>query len=201
MKRSLIAGVAAFLVFTIAATAQEMRNEVSVQGTGFFTKGSSGQGVSQTTTKTGGFLAGYRYHFNRWFSAEGDYGFDRNTQRYFSGIGQSRVQSDVHAVTADLAVNLPFSVSKFAPYVLGGGGGLIFHPTGSRGGFVPSADTQAKGALLYGGGVNYPVTQHFSFRAEYRGYVYKEPDFSIHELKTNSWTHTAQPSAGLAYRF
>jgi outer membrane immunogenic protein len=201
MKRSLIAGVAAILLFTIAATAQEMRNEVSVQGTGFFTKDSSGQGVSQTTTKTGGFLAGYRYHINRWFSAEGNYGFDRNTQKYLSGFGLSRVQSDVHAVTAGLDVRLPFSVSRFAPYVLGGGGGLFFRPTGRRSGFVPGADTQARGALLYGGGVNYPVTQHFSFRAEYRGYVYKEPDFSIRELKTNSWTHTAQPSAGLAYRF
>lgn len=157
--------------------------------------------MSRTTTKTGGITAGYRYHLNRWLSADANYGYDRNTQKYFSGFGQSRVQSGVHAFTADLALNLPFSFKKFSPYVLGGGGGLLFHPTGKFGGTVPGADTQAKGAFLYGGGADYSVSRHFALRAGYRGFVYKDPDFGISGLKTNSWTHTAQPSAGIAYKF
>jgi opacity protein-like surface antigen len=201
MNRSLFVFVASILLFTNAAMAQEVRNEVSVQGTGFFTKDSSGQGVSRTTSNTGGLLVGYRYRINRWFSAEGNYGFDRNTQRYFSSVGQSRIQSDVHAITADLVVNLPLSYKKINPYVLAGGGGLIFHPTGSRGGFVPGADTQGKGAFLYGAGADYALTQHFSVRAEYRGFVYQNPDFGLGSLNNDTWTHTAQPSAGFVYRF
>jgi hypothetical protein len=40
-----------------------------------------------------------------------------------------------------------------------------------------------------------------SFRAEYRGYVYKAPDFNLASLNTDAWTHTAQPSAGIVFRF
>jgi opacity protein-like surface antigen len=189
------------MLLGLGATAQESRSEISVQGTGFFTQDTSGQGVSRTTTNTGGLLVGYRYHFNRWLSGEANYGYDRDTQRYFSTGGLSRVQSDVHAATAAAVIGLPFRVSRLSPYVLGGGGSLVFHPTGNGGGFVSGADTQAKGAFLYGGGVNYTLTRRLSLRAEYRGYVYKDADFGVKALNTDSWTHTAQPSAGIVLRF
>jgi opacity protein-like surface antigen len=189
------------MLFAFGATAQESRSEISVQGTGFFTQDTSGQGVSRTTTDTGGFLVGYRYHINRWLAAEANYGFDRDTQRYFSTGGLSRVQSDVHTATAAAIINLPFRIARLNPYVLGGGGSLVFHPTGNAGGFVTGADTQAKGAFLYGAGVNYTLSKHWSVRAEYRGYVYKDPDFGVRALNTDSWTHTAQPSAGIVFRF
>jgi opacity protein-like surface antigen len=201
MRRTAIMLVGFVILLTLGARAQENRSEISVQGTGFFTQDASGQGVSRTTTNTGGLLLGYRYHFNRWLSGEANYGYDRDTQRYFSTGGLSRVQSDVHAATADVVVSLPFTISRFSPYVLGGGGSLVFHPTGNAGGFVSGADTQAKGAFLYGGGVNYTLTKHFSLRAEYRGYVYKDADFGIRDLNTDRWTHTAQPSAGIVFRF
>jgi hypothetical protein len=75
---------------------------VSAQGTGFFTKDSDGRGISRTTTNTGGFILGYRYPINRWLSALWNYGFDRDSQKYFSSSGDSRVKSDVHAATAGL---------------------------------------------------------------------------------------------------
>jgi opacity protein-like surface antigen len=201
MRQTAIMLAAVFLLLSLGASAQESRSEVSLQGTGFFTKDTNGQGVLRTTTDTGGFLVGYRYHINRWVSAEANYGFDRNTQKYFSVGGFSRVQSDVHTATADLVVNLPFTIRRINPYVLGGGGSLIFHPTGNAGGLVPGADTQAKGTFVYGGGVNYTLTKRVSLRAEYRGYVYKDADFGIRALNTDNWTHTAQPSAGIVFRF
>jgi len=181
--------------------AQEDRSEISLEGTGFFTSDTSGQGVSRTTSDTGGFLLGYRYHINRWIAVEGDYGFDRNTQKYFGSLGESRVQANVHAVTGDVVVNLPLPIRKVSAYALAGGGSLIFDPTGNNGGFVPGAGTQASGAFLYGAGADYALTRHFSLRAEYRGYVYKDPDFGLRPLNTDSWTHTAQPSAGIVFHF
>ena len=53
------------------AFAQEERSEVAIQGTGFYTKQSAGNGIAQHPTDTGGFLFSYRYHFNRWLAAEG----------------------------------------------------------------------------------------------------------------------------------
>jgi opacity protein-like surface antigen len=201
MRRTAITLAGFVILLALGATAQESRSEISLQGTGFFTKDSNGQGTSQTTTNTGGFLVGYRYHINRWLAAEANYGYDRDTQRYFSAGGVSRVQSDVHTATAAAVIGLPFRIARLNPYVLGGGGSLVFHPTGNAGGFVSGADTQAKGAFLYGAGVNYALTRHWSLRAEYRGYVYKDADFGVKTLSTDSWTHTAQPSAGISFRF
>jgi opacity protein-like surface antigen len=199
MRRGAVIALAFIFLLAIAVRAQEGRSEVSAQGTGFFTKDSSGRGVSRTATNTGGFMVGYRYHINRWLSAEGNYGFDRDTQKYFSNLAESRVKSDVHLATADLAVKLPLRLTKFNPYVLGGGGGMMFHPTGNSN--LIGAGTQAKGAVLYGAGTDYVLSRHFSLRAEYRGFVYKDPDFGVRSVNTNTWTHTAQPSAGIVYRF
>jgi opacity protein-like surface antigen len=201
MRRTAIMLAGFVILSTLGAAAQESRSEVSLQGTGFFTQDTNGQGISRTTTNTGGFLVGYRYHINRWLAAEANYGYDRDTQKYFSTGGLSRVQSDVDTATAAAVISLPFRISRLNPYVLGGGGSLVFHPTGNAGGFVSGADTQAKGTFLYGGGVDYTVTRHWSVRAEYRGYVYKDADFGVRALNTDSWTHTAQPSAGIVFRF
>jgi len=201
MKRSFFAIVAFVFLSAITALSQEVRNEVSVQATGFFSKDSNGQGISNKTTQSGGLLAGYRYRINRWFSAETDYGYNRSTEQYFTLGSASRIQADVHSVTGDLVVNLPFRFHKLLPYVLGGGGALIFRPTNNSGGFLPGADTQAKGAFVYGGGADYGITRHVSLRAEYRGFVYKAPDFGLGNLSSDAWTHTALPSAGVVVRF
>ena len=87
-----IASVA--LVLAVSAVAQESRSEFSVQGTGLFTKDTTGQGTRQSATDAGGVLVGYRYHFNRWLSGEGVYGYGRNTQEFFSTAGLSRIQAN-----------------------------------------------------------------------------------------------------------
>ena len=203
MKRAVFTAFGLITFFGIAAVAQEQRNEISVQGTGFFTKDTNDRDFSRTSTKTGGVLVGYRYRFNEWFSLETNYGWARDTQRYFTTTGASRIQSDVHQATIDAAFNLPFAIGRLTPYALGGAGALVFKPTGNRGGSVVGASTDARGAFLYGGGVNYPLpfVRRVLVRAEYRGFVYKDADFGLSNLHRSTWTHTAQPSAGLVYRF
>ena len=106
----LLAGFA--ILLTVGAKAQENGSEISLQGTGFFTKDTNGQGISRTTTDTGGFQVGYRYNFNRWLAAEADYGYDRNTNKYFGGgLGESRVQANVHAVTGDVVKHIRTGVA------------------------------------------------------------------------------------------
>ena len=203
-KKRLIrgAGVALFGVLTllsVTAVAQEVRSEISVQGTGFFTKDANGNGIRQQATDTGGFLLGYRYNINRWLAAEGNYGYDRNSQIYFGGTG-TRVQSNIHQITGSAVVKLP-GFARIQPFALAGGGVLVFDPTGNAGGNFAGATTETRGAFVYGAGADYAFTRHISLRAEYRGYVYKAPDFNLAGLNTDSWTHTAQPSAGIVVRF
>jgi len=201
MRRTAIMLAGFVILLALGAPAQESRSEISLQGTGFFTRDTSGQGISRTTSNTGGFQVGYRYNINRWLAAEGNYGYDRNTQRYFGGFGESGVQANVHTVTGDLVVKLPLRVGGISTYALAGGGGLIFDPTGNFSGSAPGATTQGKGAFLYGAGADYVFTRHLSLRVEYRGFVYKDPDFGLRALNTGNWTHTAQPSAGIVFHF
>jgi opacity protein-like surface antigen len=90
---------------------------------------------------------------------------------------------------------------KIHPYVLAEGGALVFDPTGSTFGSVAGAQKQTVGVFAYGGGADLPIVKHISLRAEYRGLVYRAPDFGISELNTNKITHAAQPSAGIVFRF
>ncbi len=202
MSRNFVMSLLVVLVLTLGATAQEQRSEIGLQGTGFFTKDSNGQGISQHATDTGGLLVSYRYWFNRWIATQADYGYNRNTQQYFIPLGAARVQADIHQVTGGLVVSLPRPARlRLNPYLLAEGGALVFSPTGNVGGFVPGADTQTRGVFVYGGGANFPFSKHLSLRAEYRGLVYNTPDFGLQSLNTNALTHTAQPSAGIVFRF
>jgi len=197
--------IAVALMVPFSARAQEqgtvLHNEVSVQGTGFFTKDSQQNGTQQHSTDTGGFLVAYRYHINGLLAAEASYGYDRNTQQSFTPGGNFAIQSNIHEATGALVVNLPISVARMRPYVLAGAGALIFEPTNNGGGFATGAERQTRAAFVYGGGVDYRLVRHLDLRLEYRGFVYNRPDFGVTALNTGVTTHTAQPSAGIVFKF
>src|SRR5258706_2418377 len=143
MRKALIVVATVAFLFVGAAVAQESRSEFSVQGTGLFTKDSAGQGTTQRGTEAGGFLVGYRYHFNRWLAGEGVYGYGRNTQEDFSAGGLSRIQANVHQATGGLVLSLPASARfRIHPYVLTEARALLFDPTGKDFGSVPGAQPQ-----------------------------------------------------------
>jgi len=196
-RAAVVVGILALV--SITAVAQENRSEISIQGTGFFTKDTAGSGVIQHADNTGGFLLGYRYNFNRWLAAEANYGYDRNTQFYFGGT-PARVQSNIHQITGSAVVKLP-SFARLQPYALTGAGALVFDPTGNAGGSFAGATLETKATFVYGVGAQYAFTRHLSLQAEYRGLVYKAPNFHLAGLNTDSWTQIAQPSAGIVYRF
>ena len=190
------------LAIPFAARAQESHvQEFAIQGTGFFTKDSSGNGLTQHSTDTGGFLADYRIHLNKWLAADGAYGYIRNTEQSFTLTDSFPVQANVHQLMGSVVGNLPFARARFEPYVLAGAGALIFDPTGNAGGSVDGAERQTKAAFVYGGGANYHVLPHVSLRLEYRGLAYKRPDFGLNFLNSDKFTHTAEPSAGIVFRY
>ena len=202
--RTAIITLAVFFVLSVGASAQETRSEISVQGTGIFTKDVNGQGVFQHGTDTGGVLGGYRYHINSWLSAEAVYGWNRNSQVFTTAGGFARVRSDMHQATGGLVVNLP-AVSRLknvSPYLLAEGGALVFHPR-IDGGILPGVQSQTVGVFVYGGGADFPIPsiKHVALRLEYRGLVYNAPNFGLRALDTGTVTHTAEPSAGLVFRF
>jgi opacity protein-like surface antigen len=196
-----VAFLAGFLSFTTAALAQEERNEIGVQGTAFITKDTNGNGILQHVTRSGGFLLNYRFHITPWLAAEANYGYNRDTLRDLIATAPMSVNENVHQATAALVLGVPISASRVQPYVLAGAGVLRFDPRSTLIANPFGADNQTKGAFLYGGGANISLAQHVALRLEYRGLVYKAPDFALTALSTDTTTHTAMPSIGLSFRF
>lgn len=198
-----VAGVlAGTFVFTSSAFAQvEHPAQISIQGTALITKDSTAASTSTThrSTESGGLLVGYSYQFNRWAGAEGNYGFSRNTQRYVAAGSASSIETDIHQVLGSFMFHIPVAAEKLRPYALAGGGALIFNPTDRFA--VGGIDRQTKAAFVYGGGVDFGLTPNFGVRAEYRGFVYKVPNFTINSLNLDKVTHLAQPSVGFFVRF
>jgi len=200
----LMSAIAALSIFSTAAMGQvEQRSQISIQGTGLITKdtNSDTSPLSQQTTKSGGFLVGYSYQFNSWAGAEGNYGYTQNTVNTFGTFGQSSIRSDFHEVTGAFVAHIPVHVRGVRPYALGGAGALIFNPTDDAKSANTGIDRQTKAAFVYGGGANFDVTHFFGVRAEYRGLVYKAPDFQTNSLNLDKVTHLAQPSVGFYFRF
>jgi len=199
MKKQILGVVTGLVLFATAAMAQvEQPSQISLQGTGLFTKDSNAGSATQRATDSGGLLVGYSYQFNKWAGVEGNYGYSRNTQNYFGSFGQSGIRTDFHEVLGSFVFHIPVRVANVRPYALAGGGALIFNPVDN---FVNGIDRQTRGAFVYGGGFNFDVTRNFGIRTEYRGLVYKAPDFTQPALNLDKVTHLAQPSAGFYFRF
>jgi len=205
-SKSVLSVVAFILLFIASGIAQDYKSEVSVQGTANLPKNSDNLDIPHEATKSGGFLIGYRYHLNSWFALQGDYGYTRDTQKYFDPFfGETDIQANIHQLTGEAVITAPSS-SRVRPYALAGIGGLFFRPTNSlNNNFIGigngSGNNQAKAAFVYGGGVDFDLTKFVALRAEYRGLLYKIPDFQIPGLATDNFTHMAQPSVGLVWRF
>ena len=200
MMRKLTELAIVLIFLGVASWAQEVRHEVTVQGSAFFNKETTDGRISSKATNSGGVMAGYRFNLKKWLAVEGDYDYFRNSQKFLAIGASTFVPMNVHAATAAAIVKLPTVrvrvLKAVSPFALGGGGAMFFEP---RGGSV--IEEQTRGAFVYGGGVDVPVSKHFLVRAQYRGFIYKTPDFEQASLKVDKYTHSAVPSAGLVFMF
>jgi opacity protein-like surface antigen len=200
MMKTIAATVVGSFLFATAAMAQvEQPSQISFQGTALFTKDANGDSISRSATQSGGLLVGYSYQFNNWAGVEGNYGYTRNTQNYFGSFGQSSIKANTHEFTGSFVLHIPVHAANIRPYALAGAGALVFDPRNMD--TASGIDRQTKGTFVYGGGFDFTVTRNFGVRAEYRGLVYKTPDFTLSSLNPDKVTHLAQPSIGFFVRF
>ena len=204
MSRKSLWLVALLTVLTLSAFAEDKRSEVSLQGTGMFTKDSNESSLSHGATDSGGFLAGYRFNINKWAAAEANYGYSRNSQKYLSsvaggGTALTSIPTNVHEVSGSFVFKVPTKFERLHPFASAGAGALIFDPRET--GIASGLNTQTKAAFIYGGCLDYDLVKNVAFRAGYRGLVYKSPDFEQSSLNLDKVTHTAQPTAGIVFRF
>jgi opacity protein-like surface antigen len=145
-----------------------------------------------------GALVTVRQSFHFWLGYEGNYSYTRFTEKY-STIPFG-VQNNVHEGSVAYLVQGPtIPILGLQPFATVGTGALIFMPT-SVGGQKYSRQTRVP--LLYEVGVNHPIlTSHLGLRFQYRGLLYKTPDFNAPSLTTNTRRQTSELSLGAFLRF
>ncbi|HTZ58723.1 MAG TPA: hypothetical protein VMB49_11520 [Acidobacteriaceae bacterium] len=191
------------LLFVVSArhpaTAQTIKNlEGSINVLGQFTGNSSGNGVSDSPTNSMGGLVSVRQSFHPWLGYEINYSYTRFSERY--NVLPFAVQDNVHEASGAYLLQGPtIPLLGLQPFGAVGVGGLIFLPTTVGG---QRYNQQWRVPLLYELGVNYPIlTSHLGLRFQYRGLVYKTPDFGSSQLTTNARRQTSEPTVGAYLRF
>lgn len=204
MLRKLSIFVAALVFLISTAFAQESRSDFALSGIGVFPRQTTGNGIQQDPSNSGGFLLSYRYAFQSHSSLEVNYSYSRDTQ-YYTIVGTTAgpfaaQQANVHEFTGAYVLDAGRS-RRVDPFVLAGIGALVFNPITNSTNATFGSTTQTTAAFLYGFGLNYRLVHGLGLRLQYRGLIYKAPDFGVSEISTNSWTHSAEPAIGLTFRF
>jgi hypothetical protein len=179
------------------ALAQTLKNfEAGVGIFGQFTGSSNANGIKDNPTDSLGALATVRQSFKPWLGYEVNYSYTRFAERY--SVIAFGVQNNVHEVSGAYLIQGP-SFLGFQPFGAVGTGALIFLPTTTGG---QKYGQQTRVPFLYEFGVNYPIlTSHIGLRFQYRGLVYKTPDFNSAQLTTNVTRQTSEPTVGAYFRF
>jgi hypothetical protein len=220
LKRAVIA-LAVILFLTSSALSQGGRFDASINGGEVFTNTASGNAVVQSATAGPVIFGTFRYKLKAKHSLAFNYGRTRNSQTFQAG-DNFHVLNSISEVSGAYLFS-PFPNSKIEPFFLAGGGALIFSPS-STWVFFPDlpnnvlnrvqvnlgAVKQTELAFLYGLGVDYrlPKFSRLSLRLQYRGFLYKAPDFKVDQNSgstvsffTGAKEHMAEPSVGIVFRF
>lgn len=173
------------------------RHQITVQGSGVFTRKVAAQGVTYKPTSSGSGMVGYRFNFSSFLGAEVEYDFFRNTQKFETSSTSLWLRTNVHAATGAAVINLPNPLTKrIKSYAMVGGGVLLFDPRDTT--FIPR---QTANAIMLGGGVDIPITRQLAIRAQAKNLLYKAPEFSLGVSRPDKFSQTMVPSAGLVFQF
>lgn len=169
-----------------------------------------GTGTLQTLSSAGA-LTSFRQSFNPWLGYTVNFSYTRTIEEYRTQVGATAllpeldVKSNIYELTTGYMVHRNFT-PKLQAFADVGGGVLIFAPL-SNSPLVPSESHTAPTTIvratgLINVGADYALSDHFALRAEYRGLIYKGPEFGIASpLVPFYYTLTSEPSMSLVYNF
>jgi opacity protein-like surface antigen len=181
------------------------RLDVGIAYGGVFSKTSTASQTSVTlkSTTSGAVLASFRYHFNHTHGIEVNFSHTSNSQVFSVPPDTFRVNTGITEFSAAYVFS-PLHAHRIDPFLLAGGGSLKFNPGNQYidGTLSPfGASSQRALAVLYGGGVDYRLWKLLALRVQYRGLIYKTPDFAVPGLRTGVYGNMAEPTAGLVIKF
>lgn len=196
--------IIAVLAFLTCAHAQE-HFDFSISSGATFGKdvSSSTSSVSLSPHYSALFFGSVRYHFNHLHAVELSIGHANSSQVFSVPPDTLKVTTGVLEYSGAYVLT-PFHDRRLKPFLLAGVGGLHWSPNNQYFDQVQvnlGARTANSLAFLYGGGADYKLWQFIALRVQYRGFVYRTPDFGVSNLFLGARSHMAQTSAGLVFRY
>lgn len=178
-------------------TQMDLSQQISVGAGAVITRKTTVNGVKFEPTSAGAYEASYRYRILRHLSAQVDYDFFMNAQKYLASGQQTAIRSQVHVLTgsAVFTFGTPFS-KRMESFISVGGGALVYVPRDANG-----LAKQTINQFSIGGGDDFLLTHKVRIRAEVKGLTYKAPDFGFASIRTNKYVNTVIPTLGVVYSF
>src|SRR6266536_1997472 len=180
LRKSGAAAILVVVLTSLAAARDVNRFDFSVGAAGVFSKSSTNGSITLKPTNSYEVLGSVRFRFNRMHAVALNIGHTNNAQVFLTPHS-FRVQTGITELTGAYVFS-PFQTARLEPFLFGGGGALRFNPgTTYVDGFQSSfgAAQQTSLAALYGAGADYRRWGGVAVRLQYRGLVYKNPDFKV----------------------
>lgn len=175
--------------------------------------------IVQDTAPSAGFLGTFRQTFSPWLGYSVNLGYARvsehyrgydigiNNNNYVDGFNVStNVYESSITYVAHTRVNKRYSI--FGDVGPGLSTFLPIHRGPDAASFVPFQypflvpNVQVRPTGVFGAGIDLYLTQHIDLRAEYRGLLYKNPDFNTGDAPYSKLlTVTNEPTVSLVYNF
>ncbi len=200
--------MAVAVILTIAATAADAQKgiDLAISGAGVFSKttSSASGGVTNTPTKSVAVLGSVRYHFAKHHAVELNLGNTSNSQIFSVPPDSYRVATGIGEYSLAY-VFTPVQSQRFQPFLLAGGGALKF---GVGNTYIDNiqqflgANSRTSLAFLYGAGTDYHLLKFMALRLQYRGLIYRSPDYGVPgRFYTGARGHLAEPAVGIVVKF
>jgi outer membrane immunogenic protein len=199
--------ITTMLGFACLLSAQEPnRFDFGISVAGVFSKTSSSNDGSVTDTPTTSleYIGSVRYHLAPKHAVEASVGHTTNSQIFSVSPNSFRVISSIMEFSGAYVFS-PYARKKLQTFVFAGGGALRFSPGNTYIDTFPAsfgAAAQTSLTFLYGGGADYHLWRKLALRLEYRGLIYRVPDFNVPGfLFTGAKGHLAEPTVGIVVKF
>jgi opacity protein-like surface antigen len=186
------------------AAASRKQTDIGISGYKTFTSATSGNGTQQTPSDSAGGMLELRHIVNPLLGYEITYSFNPANQAFAPKAGACALvcqnpPTKITAKASEIAIDYvaSYKVGNLRPFVVGGLGFFMTFP-----GPTPFGNnTSVRPTYVYGGGVDWNFGARLGLRLQYRGNYYKAPNVSAIYPPTGVFTQTAEPMAGVYYRF
>jgi outer membrane immunogenic protein len=198
--------IATILALASFAAAQDVeRFNFGLSGAGVFSKTSTSSDgfLTLKPTTSGAQIGSFRWRLNHLHGLEVNIGHTKNSQVFTLPPNSFRVGTGITELSGDYVLS-PMHRDRWEPFLFGGAGVLRFNPGSTYiNGLLALFPVKQQTALgfVYGGGTDYRLWKFVSLRLQYRGVIYKTPNFGQPNLATHAKGHLAEPAFGIVIKF